>query len=75
MLNCPIIKKPLHYDINANAEKQIADALVKAKQNNKHVLLVYGGNWCSWCYKLHDCFTENGNIKGLLEGFLWYSYR
>ena len=55
------------YDVNANAEQQIADALVKAKQNNKHVLLVYGGNWCSWCYKLHDCFTENTNIKKLLQ--------
>ncbi|MHC4638820.1 MAG: thioredoxin family protein [Planctomycetota bacterium] len=55
------------YDINANAEKQIADALIKAKQNNKNVLLVYGGNWCGWCYKLHDCFNENGNIKRLVQ--------
>ena len=55
------------YDINANAEKQITDALVKARQNNKHVLLVYGGNWYSWCYKLHDCFNENGKIKKLLQ--------
>jgi len=55
------------YDTNANAEKQISDALVKARQNNKHVLLMYGGNWCGWCYKLHDCFNENGNIKRLLQ--------
>ena len=55
------------YDTNANAEKQIADALVKAKQDNKHVLLVYGGNWCSLCYRLHECFNKNGNIKKLLQ--------
>lgn len=55
------------YDAGANAEKQIADALIKARQNNKHVLLMYGGNWCGWCYKLHDCFAENDNIKKLLK--------
>lgn len=55
------------YDAGANAEKQIADALIKARQNNKHVLLMYGDNWCGWCYKLHDCFAENDNIKKLLK--------
>lgn len=59
------------YDPNCNAEKQIANALVKAKRDNKHVLLMCGGNWCGWCYKLHDCFNENDNIKRLLQ----YEYK
>ena len=55
------------YDPNADAEKQISAAIAKAKKDNKHVLIVYGGNWCSWCYKLHDCFNQNADIKRLLR--------
>lgn len=59
-------KEPI-YDSDADANKQINDALAKAKRDNKHVLLMYGGNWCGWCYKLHDCFKKNTNIKKLLR--------
>lgn len=55
------------YDSNADAAAQISDAIVKAEKDNKHILIVYGGNWCSWCYKLHDCFNQNADIKKLLK--------
>jgi thiol-disulfide isomerase/thioredoxin len=55
------------YDPNADAAAQIRAAIVKAKKDNKHVLIVYGGNWCGWCYKLHDCFNQNADIKKLLK--------
>jgi len=55
------------YDPEANADKQITEALTKAKKENKHVILMYGGNWCSWCYKLHDCFEKNDNTRTLLH--------
>jgi len=55
------------YDPNAIADKQIAEALTKAKKENKRVILMYGGNWCGWCYKLHDCFEKNDNIKTLFH--------
>jgi thioredoxin-related protein len=55
------------YDPNADAAAQISHAIVKAKKNNKHILIVYGGNWCGWCYKLHDCFNQNADIKKLLR--------
>ena len=40
---------------------------LKAEKDNKHILIVYGGNWCGWCYKLHDCFNRNADIKKLLR--------
>jgi len=55
------------YDPNADAGKQISDAIAKVKKENKHVLIVYGGNWCGWCYKLHDCFNQNADIRKLLK--------
>jgi len=55
------------YDPDAKADTQIAAALSKAQKENKVVILMYGGNWCSWCYKLHNCFEQNDNIKTLLH--------
>ena len=37
------------YDPSADAEKDVAAAIKKAKAENKYVLLQGGGNWCSWC--------------------------
>ncbi len=55
------------YDPNADAAAQISAAIAQAKKDNKHILIVYGGNWCGWCYKLHDCFNQNADIKKLLK--------
>lgn len=55
------------YDTKANAKSQIAAALRKAKRDNKRVLLMFGGNWCGWCHKLHDVFQKESSIRRLLR--------
>ncbi len=40
------------YDEAANARADIAAALKQAKQQKKHVLLVFGANWCKDCREL-----------------------
>ncbi|NIP25560.1 MAG: DUF255 domain-containing protein [Phycisphaerae bacterium] len=55
------------YDPDVDAAAQIRAAIAKAIKDNKHILIVYGGNWCSWCYRLHDCFNQNTDIKKLLR--------
>lgn len=55
------------YNPYANVEKDVAAALVKAKKENKHVLLQIGGNWCVWCYRFHDFVTTDTTLKNLLE--------
>src|SRR5436309_541290 len=54
------------YDRAALGEKQIAEALVRAKRDNKRVLLQFGANWCGWCHKLHDLFKKDKDIAHIL---------
>jgi len=55
------------YSVDGKGMERVEQALVKAKGDNKRVLLKIGGNWCGWCYKLHDVFHENATIKPLIR--------
>jgi thioredoxin-related protein len=55
------------YDVNANAENDIAAAVKKAKAENKNVLLQAGGNWCSWCIEFNKFSHANGSIDSLIN--------
>lgn len=55
------------YNEKADAKADIAAALSRASQENHRVLLVWGGNWCSWCIKLHGLFQDDRTIKELLK--------
>ncbi len=37
------------YYPNADAEKDIRAAVIKAKKEHKFILIQGGGNWCKWC--------------------------
>ena len=54
------------YDTKADAGAQVREALARAERENHHVLLMYGGNWCSWCLKLHNLFEDNREIARTL---------
>lgn len=54
------------YDPQADAKAQIAAAVAKAGRDNRRVLIVYGGNWCGWCHKLHALFTQNKELTRTL---------
>jgi thiol-disulfide isomerase/thioredoxin len=55
------------YDENADARADVQAALERAAYDNKRVLVKFGGNWCGWCFKLHDLFHENREIAALLR--------
>ena len=61
------------YDPSADAEKEIAAALKKAKEQHKFILIMGGGNWCSWCVEF-DRFTKaDPKIDSVINaGFIWY---
>jgi len=63
----PKPSRPAIYDENADGVKQIADALVVAKKENKRVLLQFGANWCGWCHKLHKLFQTDPGIAAKLK--------
>jgi thioredoxin-related protein len=55
------------YDPGKDAKQQIADAVVKAKKEGKHVFLQIGGNWCSWCLMMHDFYTTNSKVDSVMQ--------
>jgi uncharacterized protein YyaL (SSP411 family) len=59
-------KKPDIYDTKANPRDQIQAALTKARRDHTRVLVMYGGNWCGWCHKLHETFQKDAAIKRTL---------
>jgi thioredoxin-related protein len=55
------------YDEKAVGKDQIAAALVRAKRENRRVLVQWGGNWCPFCVALADLEkTDAGVSKELL---------
>ena len=59
--------RPAIYDENADAARQIADALALAKKEDKRVLLQFGANWCGWCHKLHKLCQTDADIAARLK--------
>jgi len=59
--------RPPIYDETADGGKQIADALVVARKENKKVLLQFGANWCGWCHKLHSLCKSDAAIAAKLK--------
>ena len=52
-------KRASIYDKAADANVQVARAGERAKHGDKRILLMFGGDWCGWCHKLHDLFKTN----------------
>lgn len=64
-------KKLYHPD--ADAAKDIAAAIKKAKAENKYVLLQGGGNWCSWCIEFARFCKADSKIDSVINAsFVWY---
>lgn len=60
-------KRPEIYDPRADTTEQLARATAKASRDRTRVLVMFGGNWCGWCHKLHDLFRSDREIAGLLR--------
>lgn len=55
------------FDPMKNPFEDLKTAIVKAKEENKRIILDVGGEWCIWCHRL-DAFIENDDeIKGFLN--------
>lgn len=59
-------EKPV-YDEEADAHVDIANALKKAKQENRRVLIQWGANWCGWCRLLDGTFKSNREVARKLQ--------
>jgi thioredoxin-related protein len=59
--------KPKVYNPEADAKADIKAAVEKAGKEGKHVMLMIGGNWCSWCLRFNDKLTNNDTLKTAFE--------
>lgn len=55
------------FDPKRDAAKDIENAIVRAKKENKRILLDVGGEWCGWCHKLDEFFATNQEAGDLLR--------
>jgi len=53
------------YDPSLDGMVQIKEAVASAKASGKHVLIQYGGNWCSWCIKFDGYSKSDPEISKL----------
>lgn len=55
------------YHPMANAKKDIAEAIAKAKKEKKHVLIQAGGNWCGWCLEFNRFTTTDQQMDSAIK--------
>lgn len=59
------------YDPSLDGMKQIKEAAAKASKDGRHVLIQYGGNWCSWCIKFDAfCKADTAISKIIAENYI-----
>ena len=63
----PSEKRPDIYDPGADVKAQIAAAVRTAAAENRNIILMFGGNWCPWCHRLHALFQADAQVKRILD--------
>jgi thioredoxin 1 len=58
------------YSDTADAKEDIRQAILQAGMEHKHVLLVFGGDWCIDCHLLDLYFHDPGNASLLAANYV-----
>lgn len=58
---------PEIYDVRADGERQLAEALRQAKAEHKRVLLDLGANWCADSQAMFRVLSTNREIQGFVS--------
>lgn len=66
----PVTAKKDLYPVDGDAKREIDEALKKASNDHKRVLLVFGANWCYDCHVLDRALHEGSAEKVVKESFL-----
>jgi thioredoxin-related protein len=48
-------------------ERDMAIIQSKAKNEQKHIMVFVGGNWCGWCYRLNNFIKKDNVLLRLLQ--------
>src|SRR5436190_14012091 len=55
------------YHADADAKAEVNACVKKAAAENKHVLLMIGGNWCKWCRTFDKFQHANYSVDSALN--------
>lgn len=55
------------YDPKADGAELISAARREASAQHKHVLVMFGANWCIWCHRLHALLHDNPEVSRVLR--------
>jgi thiol:disulfide interchange protein len=66
----PVLVKTDLYPANADANKEIDQALKKSAAEHKRVILIFGANWCYDCHVLDRALHEGEAGKIVKENFI-----
>ena len=55
------------YKPEEDAEKALEEVVERAKDENKHVFVQIGGNWCVWCARFEDFVKSDTSIDSLVK--------
>jgi thiol:disulfide interchange protein len=61
-------ERPSIYDESADARDLVDKAVRKAARDHSRVLVMFGGNWCGWCHKLHAVLHTEPKVRQALSG-------
>lgn len=65
------LPKPYHPDENADAK--IAELVMRAKKENKNIIIQAGGNWCIWCLRFNNFVQTTPELKNIVDkNYLYY---
>jgi len=58
---------PDKYDPKRDPDKDLAAAEAEAKTSNRYIIVIVGGDWCSWCHIMDDFFHDHRDVTALRE--------
>jgi len=61
------------YNENQDLRADLKKATARAKKENKHVLIQFGGNWCPWCVRFHGLAKGPTAVDSLLNADYVYT--
>ena len=71
LLAFPTFAQNKPYDPSKDAYKDYQSALNEAKEENKNIFIVVGGNWCMHCLKFDAKFRNSKTYKIIEESFIY----
>lgn len=63
----PQSKNAPKFDPSRDSEKDLAEAVAKAKVSGKYILLDVGGEWCIWCKRLDVFLYDDPEIHKMMK--------